>query len=261
MHTPKGSERDRAVSHRPAASRVPDNDGEEPIWVGTQERESPVSAAPETPANRAHNAPTNQDQTEASTNQDQTGASTSQDQTGASTSQDQAEASTGREPTEDPASQGRRADKPTSQPRAETLTWPGRWIRLMVTVVVAGLLVAGTVWGEDDHFPFAPFKMYAGAASPDAAVEDTRVEAIDETGEVVLITPGNTGIRRAEFEGQLGRFRSEPELLQVVVDAYESRNPQAPALQEVWSVVRWHEVRDFEVTGNWEEEVVATWRP
>lgn len=141
------------------------------------------------------------------------------------------------------------------------LTRPGLAVRLVVTLVAAGLLVAGSLWGEDDHFPFGPFKMYASAVDPDAPTEDTRLEATDDTGAVVVLTPANTGIRRAEIEGQLGAVRSEPALLQVAVDAYHRRNPQAPPLREVRVVVRWHEVRDFEPTGAWEEEVVATWRP
>jgi hypothetical protein len=141
------------------------------------------------------------------------------------------------------------------------LTTRGRWIRVAITLTAAGLLLAGTVWGDDDHFPFGPFRMYASAVDPDAPAEDTRVEATDASGAIVIITPQNTGIRRAEFEGQLGSFKEEPTRLRVVVDAYQRRNPDAPVLREVRIVVRWHEVRDFEVTGVWEDQVVATWRP
>lgn len=143
----------------------------------------------------------------------------------------------------------------------ETLPKAGRAVRVVITMVAAAALVAGTVWGEDDHFPFGPFKMYASAVDPDAPTRDTRVEAVDARGDRLLITPANTGIRRAEFEGQLGRLTRSPELLVTVADAYEDRNPQAPPLREVRIVVRWHEVRDFEVTGEWTEEVVATWQP
>lgn len=142
-----------------------------------------------------------------------------------------------------------------------TLSPTGRWLRLAATVVAAVLLLAGTLWGEDDHFPFGPFKMYASAVDPDAPAEDTRVEATDVSGALVLITPANSGIRRAEFEGQLPRFAEQPGLLQAVVDAYQRRNPQSPPIEEIRIVVRWHEVRDFEVTGEWDEQVVATWRP
>jgi len=142
-----------------------------------------------------------------------------------------------------------------------SLSTRGRLIRLLVTVVGAGLLLAGTFWGEDDHFPFGPFKMYASAVDPDAPTIDTRLEATDAAGATVLLTERNTGIRRAEVEGQIDRFRAEPELLQVAADAYARRNPDAPPLAEVRIVIRWHEVRDFTPTGEWEEEVVATWRP
>jgi hypothetical protein len=129
-----------------------------------------------------------------------------------------------------------------------------------VTLVAGALLLVGTLWGEDDHFPFGPFKMYASAVDPDAPAEDTRLEATDADGGTVLLTPANTGFRRAEYEGQLGRFREDPTLLATVVDAYQRRNPAAPPLREVQIVVRWHEVRDFEVTGEWEDEVVAVWQ-
>lgn len=145
--------------------------------------------------------------------------------------------------------------------KTERLTRRARWLRLTATVIAGCLLLAGTVWGEDDHFPFGPFKMYASAVDPDAPARDTRVEATDETGAALLITPANTGIRRAEFEGQLGRFAEEPDLLATVADAYERRNPHSPPLREIQIVVRWHDVQDFEVTGDWQDEVVATWRP
>lgn len=143
----------------------------------------------------------------------------------------------------------------------ETLPKWGLAIRMVVVFLGGALLLTGTLWGEDDHFPFGPFKMYASAVDPDAPARDTRVEAVNGDGDLVLITPANSGIRRAEFEGQLGRFAREPELLVTVAEAYQRRNPHAPPLQEIRIVVRWHEVRDFEVTGEWEEEVVAEWRP
>jgi hypothetical protein len=149
----------------------------------------------------------------------------------------------------------------SSETPVTPLTSRGRLIRVAVTLLASALLLAGTLWGEDDHFPFGPFKMYASAVDPDAPARDTRVEATDEAGATLLITPANTGIRRAEFEGQLGRFADEPELLATVADAYQRRNPQAPPLREIQIVVRWHEVQDFEVTGAWQDEVVATWRP
>lgn len=143
----------------------------------------------------------------------------------------------------------------------ERLPRRGLVVRLVVTLLAGGLLLAGTFWGEDDHFPFGPFKMYAGAADPDAATIDTRVEATDVHGDTVLLTERNTGIRRAEIEGQLDRFGESPDLLAAVGDAYADRNPDAPPLRDIRIVIRWHEVRDFQPTGAWDEEVVAQWQP
>jgi hypothetical protein len=141
------------------------------------------------------------------------------------------------------------------------LSVSGRVIRVIVTLLAGGLLLAGTLWGEDDHFPFGPFKMYAGAADPDAPTIDTRLEATDVTGATVLLTERNTGIRRAEIEGQLDRFREQPDLLRVAEQAYRQHNPHAPPLEQLRIVIRWHEVRDFQPTGVWTDEVVATWEP
>ena len=42
-------------------------------------------------------------------------------------------------------------------------------------IVVLGLLLAGTVWGDDDAFPFGPFRMYSTRNDPNAPVISTRV--------------------------------------------------------------------------------------
>jgi hypothetical protein len=141
----------------------------------------------------------------------------------------------------------------------ETLTTRGRWTRLAATLVAAALLLAGSIWGQDDDFPFGPFRMYASVADLDAPAADTRVEALDASGATVRLTETNTGIRRAEIEGQMGRFREHPRLLKVVADAYVRKNPRAPAVGEVRIVIRWHQVRDGLPTGAWRDEVVTTW--
>jgi hypothetical protein len=143
----------------------------------------------------------------------------------------------------------------------ETLTAPGRLTRVAATLVGAGLLLAGSIWGQDDDFPFGPFRMYSTVADLNAPVADTRVEAIDTSGATVPLTEANTGIRRAEIEGQMGRFRERPGLLKVVADAYARKNPRAPAVGEVRVVIRWHQVRDGLPTGAWRDEVVTTWTP
>ena len=139
------------------------------------------------------------------------------------------------------------------------LTGRGRWTRAVLTVAGALLLLAGTFWGQDDDFPFGPFRMYSTAPGPDQAAKDTRVEGVDVAGRVVALTETNSGIRRAEIEGQQAAYVADPARLRQVAEAYAARNPAAPALREVRLVVRSHGVRHSRPTGTWSDQVVADW--
>jgi hypothetical protein len=139
------------------------------------------------------------------------------------------------------------------------LTLRGRWIRVAFTAAAAVLLLLGTFWGQDDDFPFGPFRMYSTAPDPNAAAKDTRVEGVDVAGKVVPLTESNSGIRRAEIEGQQVAYVADPARLREVADAYAERNPAAPALHEVRLVIRWHGVRHSRPTGTWTDQVIADW--
>ena len=127
-----------------------------------------------------------------------------------------------------------------------------------VTGVAAVLLLAGTFWGQDDDFPFGPFRMYSTAPGPNQAATDTRVEGVDAGGRVVQLTETNTGIRRAEIEGQQTAYVADPARLREVASAYAARNPAAPALREVRLVVRSHGVEHSRPTGTWSDQTIAT---
>ena len=139
------------------------------------------------------------------------------------------------------------------------LTATGRRLRLAVTALVFGLLTAGTVLGQDDAFPFGPFRMYATRDSPDGTVVSTRVEAVDTTGRVLVVPDTATGLRRAEIEGQAGRFRTHPELLADLSRAHDRLHPHDPAYVEVRVVERHYRLRDSRPTGEQSEQVVASW--
>src|SRR3954454_21587933 len=93
------------------------------------------------------------------------------------------------------------------------LSTRGRWIRVAATVVCGVLLLGGTLYGADDDFPFGPFRMYATSPDPNGDAKDTRVEGVDATGKTVQLTEGNSGIRRAEIEGQEGAYVAAPSRL------------------------------------------------
>nr|WP_205862395.1 hypothetical protein [Planosporangium thailandense] len=128
-------------------------------------------------------------------------------------------------------------------------------------MIGAVLLLAGTIAGTDDDFPFGPFSMYASAQRLDAPVADTRIEAVDTGGRRWILTQTDTGIRRAEIEGQLDHFTARPATLSALASAYERRHPGAPALTTIEIVVRWHEVRGGHPTGRYNDQTRAVWHP
>ena len=139
------------------------------------------------------------------------------------------------------------------------LTDRGRRIRVALTLAGALLLVVGTLWGTDDDFPFGPFRMYSTAPDPNGAAKDTRVEGVDVNGRTVGITEANSGIRRAEIEGQQAAYESDPSRLSQVATAYAEHTPGAPPLRSVRIVVRWHGVKHSRPTGTWTDQVIAEW--
>lgn len=135
----------------------------------------------------------------------------------------------------------------------------GRTWRLGVTVVLVGLTLAGTFWGLDDDFPFAPFRMYARAQDLDKPVNDTWAWAIDEEGREFRLSQARTGIRRAEVEGQLGRFREDPSRMEVLVEAFEALEPDAPRIVRVEIRTRRIEMSGGAPTGEEHITLRAEW--
>src|SRR3954464_3779385 len=113
----------------------------------------------------------------------------------------------------------------------DTLSRSGRAARGAATAVAGGLLLAGTLWGVAHDFPFGPFRMYSTAPDPNGDAKDTRVEGVDTTGRTVPITEGNSGIRRAEIEGQEGAYVATPARLSEVANAYAEHSPGAAQLR------------------------------
>jgi hypothetical protein len=139
------------------------------------------------------------------------------------------------------------------------LTAAGRRLRVAVTVAVFVLLVVGTLVGQDDAFPFGPFRMYSTRDDPEGLVLSTRVEAVDARGRVIVVPDTATGLRRAEIEGQAGRFRAHPELLAELSRAHDLLHPSEPGYDEVRVVQKRYRLHDSRPTGDATEQVVATW--
>lgn len=141
----------------------------------------------------------------------------------------------------------------------ETLSPVGRVVRVVSTLVGVALLLVTSTWGSDDHFPFAPFRMYAGENAPNEPAPDPRIDATTVDGQVIVLGQRETGLRRAEIEAKQDMFVADPSLLRGVVKAYDDRNPQGPRLVEVRYVLRLYEIQASRPTGRHIDKVLAAW--
>lgn len=146
---------------------------------------------------------------------------------------------------------------PATEPEVLRLTPAGRRRRLSAVLVILALLLAGTVWGDDDAFPFGPFRMYSTRNDPNAPVISTRAVGVTAAGEEIKLSGGQVGLRRAEFEGQLQRLREHPELLGLLADAFADAHPDAPELVAVQMVHRRFALSDGQPTGDYTDTVVV----
>jgi hypothetical protein len=143
---------------------------------------------------------------------------------------------------------------------AAALSATGRRARVLAFATGLALLVAGTAWGQDDHFPFGPFRMYSTADDPDGRVLSTYLEAVDEDGAVLTrVGEREIGLRRAEYEGQLSRVVDEPAVLAQLAEVFRRRHPDRPAWVEVRVVQTAHVLLDGQPTDE-QRTVLATWR-
>jgi len=129
-----------------------------------------------------------------------------------------------------------------------------------LTLLLAALTLAGTLVGQDDDFPFGPFRMYSTRDDPNGTVVSTRVEAVDAAGRVRTVDERSTGLKRAEVEGQVQRFRADPALLGALSRAHDRLRPDEAPYAEVRIVELRYVLRDSRPTGEQTEQVVASWR-
>ncbi len=139
---------------------------------------------------------------------------------------------------------------------------PGaRAVRTVATLAVAVLLTAGTVWGNDDEFPFGPFRMFSTSTPASSVVSLVRLEALTADGEwrPAALSRRNIGLTRAEVEGQIPRFERDPELLGRIAGAHVRLRPR----DEPWIGLRLlrvrHLLQDRRPTGEVEETLIAEW--
>jgi hypothetical protein len=141
---------------------------------------------------------------------------------------------------------------------AVRVTSTGKSLRLSGTALVMALLLAGTFFGDDDHFPFGPFRMYSTTNELDGTVNTIRFRAVNAEGETVEPRSQDFGLRPAEINGQVARIRRQPELLSRLAETYGRLHPDRPPLVEIELRYGLHQLSNGRPIAYSEEEV-ATW--
>lgn len=85
-------------------------------------------------------------------------------------------------------------------------------------------MCATSLWGTDDAFPLAPYRMFSYGNKQDGVIRVLRLEGDLETGEHVRIDTERVGLRRAELEGQTPFRRRVPDRkMAALAQAYNER--------------------------------------
>jgi hypothetical protein len=128
----------------------------------------------------------------------------------------------------------------------------------VATAVALTLVLAGTLWGQDDHFPFGPFRMYATTTK--GAVKTVELEGTTSTGRRVELKPDQLGLRRSEVEGRLRAFVADPGRLSRLF-AEHDRQDDGPRLVEIRLVQRIQLLRDGHLAGSRQRVLAVGTRP
>ena len=139
------------------------------------------------------------------------------------------------------------------------MTSTGRRIRGAAVLILGFALLAGTVWGDDDHFPLGPFRMYSTTNALDDVVNTVKLEGVDASGATLEIRTQDLGLRPAEVNGQVARFRRDPSLLRFLAASYARANPDEPRLVSLTLKYGLWQLRGGEPV-SYSEEDIATWR-
>jgi hypothetical protein len=132
--------------------------------------------------------------------------------------------------------------------------------RLLATAVLFGALLAGSALGDDVHFPFGPFRMYASTEALDGATSWYVLVGFGPDGVRHEIPTDKVGLRRAELEGRVAAIVAEPALLQGLVELYAVRHPSEPVTgMEI--VRRTQPMEGGAPQGEAVDEVVVAWLP
>jgi hypothetical protein len=138
----------------------------------------------------------------------------------------------------------------------------GRGWRLLLCLVLTALFLAGTAVGQDDWWPFGPWRMFANATPPSGSVISLRVEVQvdgDPAWQIAPLTPSAVGLNRAEVEGRIPQMTARPAMLGTLADSHARLRPKAPPWRAVRVVRNEVLLTDGVPNGATRDTVLAQW--
>jgi hypothetical protein len=144
--------------------------------------------------------------------------------------------------------------------REVRLPRPGRLVRSLCAAAVIALLLTASAYGTDDDFPVGPMVQFAFSVPPAGEIRSHWLEADTTAGQHVKLSMDavGPGMKRAEVEGQMGRFVRNPSLLQGIADAQHRLHPRQPALTKIYVVMQVTKLDHGRPAGDTTQTVV-TW--
>ena len=133
-----------------------------------------------------------------------------------------------------------------------------RRVRVIALVLLTAVVTIGTFWGQDDHFPFGPFRMYSVANKTNGEIRVPALEVTTASGRDLELDFEDTGMRRAEVEGQMDRLLADPSLLRHLVTGYERLHENDEELVELRLIEVTNYLRDGK-TYRTERRPLLTW--
>ena len=145
-------------------------------------------------------------------------------------------------------------------PRSQAMTAAGRRARTLATGMTIVILVVGSIWGQDDHFPLGPFRMYSVSNRLDSRVTSLQLQGRIAGGTRREIEFDRFGLRRAEVQGQVARFYlgNWDSLLVHLAESYDRFHPRGPVLDELHLVYEVDTLRGGRPVA-YEQETLASW--
>jgi hypothetical protein len=139
---------------------------------------------------------------------------------------------------------------------------PVRAVLSVLLLALTGLFLAGTVVGQDDWWPFGPWRMFATSTAPSGSVYSLgiQVQRGDDASWVpASLTPTSVGLNRAEVEGRIPQMTKKPDMLGTLARSHARLRPHEPAWSAV-RVVRTQVLLDHGTpTGEIRQSTVASW--